>query len=238
MTFAEATWRLGDRAGALRALRDTSELELRPEGNDVDEHVFDWFARRRDLIARRPLLPPGAIVMEGGPVTLNERGEIEGADAASLGTFTLREETLEVSCLSAQRLDGAVALVERNLGPLATDLQRRLRSIDEAREELDAGPAAAGARSASSERYPRTVGASDARLQAFFYRRWIDDPNSHLGGLSPRQAADRPEHRDQFERQLRLLEHHDARDHHASMPGPEVAWLRRELRLEQEPAAR
>ncbi|MGH8987963.1 MAG: hypothetical protein ACRDXC_05100, partial [Acidimicrobiales bacterium] len=88
MTFAEATWRLGDRSASLRALLDTCELTLRPEGNEGCEHVFDWFARRRDLIARRPLLPPGAIIMEGSPVILNERGEIEGADATSLGTFT------------------------------------------------------------------------------------------------------------------------------------------------------
>jgi hypothetical protein len=46
---------------------------------------------------------------------LDERGELEDSDATSLGTFTVRAEVLEFSCLSAQRLDGAVALVERSL---------------------------------------------------------------------------------------------------------------------------
>ncbi|MDA8074083.1 MAG: hypothetical protein M0Z40_02405 [Actinomycetota bacterium] len=83
--------------------------------DDSSGSAFDWLARRRDLVARRPLLPPGALVIEGGPLTLDERGELEDSDATSLGTFTVRAEVLEFSCLSAQRLDGAVALVERSL---------------------------------------------------------------------------------------------------------------------------
>ena len=131
VALGEATWRLRDRAAALRALCGTSELTLRRADDDTlrraDDDMlrradddssgsaFDWLARRRDLVARRPLLPPGALVIEGGPLTLDERGELEDSDATSLGTFTVRAEVLEFSCLSAQRLDGAVALVERSL---------------------------------------------------------------------------------------------------------------------------
>ena len=238
VTFAEATWRLRDRAAALRALCGTPGLVLRPEGQDGNESVFDWLARRRDLIARRPLLPPGAIVLEGGPVVLDERGELQGSDVTSFGSFTLRGEVLEFSCLSAQRLDGAVALVERSLGPLATELQRRLRSIEEAREEPGGGPAGARAESASRRRRVGSAGGPDARVQPFLYRRWIDDPDPHLGGLSPREVAGRPEHREQLERQLRILEHRNAHDRNDPVPGPEVAWLRRELALDGEPVAR
>ncbi|MDA8288906.1 MAG: hypothetical protein M0014_10760, partial [Actinomycetota bacterium] len=153
VALGEATWRLRDRAAALRALCGTSELTLRRADDDTlrradddtlrradddtlrradddtlrradddtlrradddsSGSAFDWLARRRDLVARRPLLPPGALVIEGGPLTLDERGELEDSDATSLGTFTVRAEVLEFSCLSAQRLDGAVALVER-----------------------------------------------------------------------------------------------------------------------------
>ena len=238
VTFAEATWRLRDRAAALRVLRGTSELALRPTADDGDEYVFDLLACRRDLIARRPLLPPGAVVMEGGPVILDERGGLQGTDAASLGTFTVRGEVLELSCLSAQRLDGAVALVERNLGPLATKLKRRLRSIEEVREELSDGPAGARAEAASRRRRVGPAGGLDERVQALVHRRWIDDPDPHLGGLSPREAAGHPEHREQVEQQLRILEHRNARDRNDPLPGPELAWLRRELALDCEPVAR
>lgn len=238
VTFAEATWQLRDRAAAVRALRGTSELTLRPEDSDRNDYIFDWLARRRDLIARRPPLPPGAVVMEGGPVTLDERGELQDSDATSFGTFTVRGEVLEFSCLSAQRLDGAVALVERSLGPLATELKRRLRSIEEAREEPDGGAAGGRAETASRQRLVGSADGPDERFRAFLYRRWIDDPDPHLGGLSPREAAGRPEHREQLERQLRILEHRNARDRNDPLPGPEVAWLRRELALDCEPVAR
>ncbi len=250
VTFGEATWRLRDRSAALRALCGTPELASRPVDDDgpvdddrpVDDDgsdfVFDWLARRRDLIARRPLLPPGALVMEGGPVTFDERGELQGSDATSLGTFTVRGEVLEFSCLSAQRLDGAVALVERSLGPLATELKRRLRSIEEARGEPDGRRVGTRAETASSPRHAGSADGLDERFQAFIYRRWIDDPSPHLGGLSPREAAGRPEHREELERQLRILEHRIAQDHNDPHPRPEVAWLRDELALDHEPAAR
>lgn len=239
VTFAEATWQLRDRAAALRALCGTPELTSRPEDEDGHD-VFDWLVRRRDLIARRPVLSPGAVILDGGPLTVDERGALQDSDATSLGTFTVRSEVLEYSGISVQRLDGAVALVERTLGPLATQMERRLRSIEDVRGEPDGGPAVAGAETASRRRSAgsaRSAG-SDAQVQALLWRRWMDDPDPGLGGLSPRQAAGRPEHREQLERRLRILEHRNARDRNDPLPGPEVAWLRRELSLGREPVAR
>ena len=246
VALGEATWRLRDRAAALRALCGTSELTLRRADDDTlrradddsSGSAFDWLARRRDLIARRPLLPPGALVIEGGPLTLDERGELEDSDVTSLGTFTVRAEVLEFSCLSAQRLDGAVALVERSLGPLATDLKRRLRSVEEALEALGGAPGGARAETVSRRRRAGSAHEPDERVQGLVYRRWADDPDPNLGGLSPREAAGRPEHREQLERQLRILEHRDARDRNAAHPGPEVARLRAELALHCEAVAR
>ena len=75
-------------------------------------------------------------------------------------------------------------------------------------------------------------------MGALVYQRSIDDPDPHLGGLRPREATGRPEHREQLERQLRILEHRNARDRNDSLPGPEVAWLPSELALDGEPVAR
>ncbi len=235
VTLGEATWRLRDRAAALRTLCDMSELALRPRDNDRDDYIFDWLTSRRDVLALRPVLPPNAVVIEDGLVALDERGEFQDSDITSFGTFTVRGKVLEFSCLSAQRLERAVALVERSLGPLATEPERGLRSIEEAREEPDDGPAGERAETTSRERRVGSADAPDERVQLLYYRLWIDDPNPHLGGLSPREAAGRPEHREQLERQLRILEHRNALNRNDPHPGPEVAWLRGELALDCEP---
>ena len=238
VVWAEGSWRLRDRAAALRALCGVPELALHPEGTDGNEHFFDWLVPRRDLVARRGVLPPGAIVLEGGPVTMDERGELTGGDITCLGTFTVRGELLEFSCISAGRLDAAVALVERTLGPLATEPERRLRSIDEAREDEGGGPAATRSEPAPGQRRGGSADRPEAGFQALVYRRWIDDPDPCLGGLSPREAAGRPEHREQLERQLRIFEDSNARNHGDLLSGVAVAWLRQELALDCEPVAR
>ncbi|MHB1718184.1 MAG: hypothetical protein ACYCV5_12780, partial [Acidimicrobiales bacterium] len=78
----------------------------------------------------------------------------------------------------------------------------------------------------------------EAPFRVLLYRRWIDDPNPRLGGLSPREAAGRPELRKQLEEQLRMVEHRNARDRDDPRPGPEAARLRGELTLDCEPAVR
>ena len=70
-------------------------------------------------------------------------------------------------------------------------------------------------------------------MRRLSYTRWIDDPNERLAGITPREAASRPEQRDEVERQLRSLEHHDARERDDRRPGPDVDWLRAELGLER-----
>jgi hypothetical protein len=77
----------------------------------------------------------------------------------------------------------------------------------------------------------------DARIRELAYRRWIDDPDERLGGLSPRAAAVRREHREELERQLCSFEHHSACERADGLPGPEVAWLRAEFGLDTEPLA-
>ncbi len=232
VVVAEGSWRLRDRAAALRALCGASELALCPEGTDGNGHTFDWLAPRRDLVARRAVLPPGAVVLEGGPVTMDERGELTGGDITCLGTFTVRGELLELSCLSAGRLDAAVALVERTLGPLATEPKRRLRSIEEFRQDGGGRPAGTGSEPAPGQRRAGSADGPEARFQALVYRRWIDDPDPRLGGLSPREAAGRPEHREQLERQLRIFEHSTACNRGAPFQGAAVAWLREVLALD------
>jgi hypothetical protein len=239
VVISEASWRLNDPARAFEALRDASELTLDDATDSSEGITFDWLTSRRALIARRPALPIGAICMESGPALVSEDGELELPDLTSLGTFTLRDDRLEFSGTSEERLARAIELVERRLGRLADVPERRVRSVE------DALAAARCRREASTTARPQAGPAltaehslvPEARIRELIYRRWIDDPNERLAGLSPRAAAARCEHREELERQLRNLEHQSARERDDGRPGPDVAWLRAELSLAWKPRA-
>jgi hypothetical protein len=234
VAMAEASWRLHDPRAAIDALRNVPELTFSRESDNGQDVTLDWLTSRRGLLARRPPLPLGAICMESGPVLVGEDGALEPQDLTSLGTFTLRGDRLEFFGTSEKRLADAVALVERHLGEVANPPERRMRSIDDA-----LAAAAANRDLASPAGSPHTEARDDerpvvpeARIRELTYRRWVDDPNERLAGLSPRAAAARGEHLDELERQLRSFEHHSARERADGRPGPEVTWLHAELSLD------
>lgn len=239
VTMAEASWRLREPGAAFDVLRDAPELSFGDETEDGEGVTFDWLTSRRGLLARRAELPMGAACMESGPVSVRETGEIELDDVTSLGTFTLRGDRLEYFGLSRTRVSAAAALVERLLGHLAGRPKRRVRSVDDALAAARAErgiSSTSGSRPEAPAREERSF-VPEARIRELAYRRWIDDPNEHLGGLSPRAAAARQEYREELERQLRTFEHHSARERTDGVPGSEVAWLRAELGLHSEPLA-
>ena len=229
VVMAQASWKLRDPDAAFAALCAVPELARDDVDADDEVVTFSWLASRRDLLARRPPLPVGAICLESGPLTLSPDGELEENDVTSLGTFTLRGERLEFFGLSEARLAQAMALIGRRLGPLAHRPRRKVRSVEAA---IGDAPTAGMPAHVTSPGRRGSRPPLDARMQRLVYKRWIDDPNERLAGLSPRDAAGRPEHRDELERQLRSLEHHDARTRDDGRPGPDVAWLRAELALD------
>ena len=231
VVVAEASWKLRDPDAAFDALCAVPGLAL--DDADGEAVTFSWLAPRRELLARRPPLPVGAICVESGPATLSPDGELEADDLTSLGTFTLRGERLEFFGLSDARLVQAIALIQRRLGSVAGRPRSTVRSVDDALTDTatDGMPAREASPARASGRHGRQPWL-DARMRRLSYRRWIDDPNERLAGLSPRGAAGRPDHRDELERQLRSLEYHDARERDDGRPGPEVAWLRAELGLD------
>jgi SEC-C motif len=237
VSMAEASWRVRDHDSALEALFYAPEL-IAVGGTESGEGVsFDWITSRRELLARRPALPVGAICMESGPITAGGDGNVELEDVTSLGNFTLHGKRLTFFGISEARMDAAIALVELRLGDLVSRPTCRVRSIEEARSNP---PVKHG----SSSRYGRAdarpggeelSSIPQERFRELMYHRWIDDPNHHLGGLSPRMAAARGGYRNELESMLRSLEYHSARQRANHLPGPEVAWLRSELGLHMEP---
>lgn len=240
VSIAEASWRVRDPASAFEALFHAPELVLVGETEDGGGVSFDWIASRRDLLARRPTLPVGAICMESGPISVSEDGNVELEDVTSLGNFTLRGERFTFFGISETRLDAAIALVELHLGDLVSRPKRRVRSIVETRSNPPGKHESSSTCSRPAAPPPGDEEQSsipEERFRELIYRRWIDDPNHHLGGLSPRMAAARGRYRNELESLLRSLEYHSARQYADRLPGPEIAQLRAELGLIIEPLA-
>jgi hypothetical protein len=130
VAVADACWHLSEADTAFDALLDAPEPTLADTTDGSEDITFDWLTSRRELIARRPALPIGAVCMESGPALMSEDGELELSDLTSLGTFTLRDDRLEFSGTSEERLARAIALIERRLGSLAGPPKRHVRSVD------------------------------------------------------------------------------------------------------------
>jgi hypothetical protein len=235
VVMVEATWKLRDTDGAFDALWGVPELHYQGETEDGEAVTFDWLASRRELLAARPARPLGAVYTENGPVMVSENGEPDRGDETSRGTFTLSGDRLEFFGLSEARLAGAEELVERHLGRDAGRPRRSVRTLEEVTAQAPADgvtgsvPSASGPAGNLSRREAATP--LDERVVQLTYRRWIDDPDQRLGGLSPREAAARGLHLDKLERVLRSFEHHHARERGETSPGPEVTWIRAELGL-------
>lgn len=227
---AEATWAVADPVRASRLLDHAPELAPGGPTDDGEGFTFNWFTSRRGLLAGRGELPAGALCIEDGPVSLDDRS-FSSDDVTSLGTFTLSGDHLYFAGMSERRLNAAVVFVDEHLGDLVGNPTRRVRSVDDLRSSGSSEPGdrpGAGRSAARSADDEQRQMATEAAAMVV-YRRWLDDPNHRLGGLSPREASARGEHGHEIEAFLRGFEHRSAYSRADHRPGPEVAWLRAEL---------
>lgn len=130
--------------------------------------------------------------------------------------------------ISAERLEGAIALVAETLG-------RRARLVERRVEPIELGvPSDAGAATSvdDDDNEPVRTEIREAVLAGFMrdrFRRMLDEPDARFDGLTPREAARTSRHRPRVERWLRTVENAAA---HGVTPGeasPDVAMLRNEL---------
>jgi hypothetical protein len=228
---AHARWELeGDAAGM--ALERHPELVDIADTEDGEGVCLEWTAARRELAARRPELPPRALLLESTPVFIDHEVRRASADGSriGLGTFELYPRVLLFHAISEERLDGAIALVRDALGD-------RARLVDRQVEPLES----AGARSEQSggERVlPAEIEeAVLAGLARDRYLRMLDEPDPRFDGLTPREAACSARQRSRLEHWLRTLENAAARGHAADGLAPDVAMIRRQLAMPEDTLA-
>lgn len=212
-----ATWSVRDppaardRMRALGRLRPGEPLEI---GITVARDV---------LVASRPELPRGAIVLEVSP--------IDDPDTVPIATLRLEGAELSVEAMSEERLDRAIEIVALDFGDLAELSAREVVPIEQRLDEHGSEPerlAAPLPDLAAADERRLLEGAMTDRM-----RRWLDDPHPLLGGCTPREAAV-GERRAEVIRLVRGIENGAERARRRGEPFADVTWIRDELELEPE----
>lgn len=228
-----ARWEIdGDDAAALAMHADLVDTGDTEDGEGI---CLEWTGERRELAARRPKLPAGALVLESAPVFVDSDGGISSDGARiGLGTFELRPHELAFSAISAQRLDGAIALVAEATRGRARLVERRVEPLEPSRSRRAASRRAA---SRGAERRPGPDVPDEVReavIAGFARDRFLsmlDEPHPRFDGLTPREAVRSARQRPQVERWLRTLENMAGRGRACDEAAPDVATLRSELGL-------
>ena len=214
---ARAVWKLVDPAAAFVTLDLPPDLLWVGESEDETGECFQLTADRAELLACRPLPPPGALYFESSFDGLPER--------IGIGTFDLCGCELRFDALSEARLERAIDLVSVLLAGNAELIRRENSPIDlHPAERIDAFAFA-----------EMDVLGSD-HLQEYL-RRWLDEPNARLQGATPRAAARIPTLRGEVELLLRSIENQAAHARRSGVAWPDVGWLRDELGFTSQLAA-
>jgi len=214
---ARATWSLLDSDDAFMVLDAPPELLWVGESEDGTGECFQLTGDRKELLARRPPLPPNALFFESS---------YEGfPDRIGTGTFVLAGCELRFDAISEQRLEHALELVSCGLAGNAELLDREVAPFDLDRPERRGalGPA---------EEDVLAAGYLEQYL-----RRWLDEPLQRLEGVTPRAAASIPKLRADLELLLRAIENRAEHARRAGAAWPDVAWLWDELDLTTQLAA-
>jgi hypothetical protein len=217
---ASAIWGVHSVAATAERMRDLGAL-----GPD-DPVEIDITAPRAALVRQRSALPPGAVVVESGPV-----GEL---DIVSIATLRLEGDELHGEAISEQRLVHALEIVAADFGDLVELRNQEVTSVDEA---LAAGDAAhRGHRPVTPSRDDDEKRRLVSDLLTERMRRWLDEPHPLLDGRTPRKAVEGAD-RARVVRLLRQLENSAERSRRCGEPAADVAPIRDELGLSGEFAA-
>ena len=211
-----ATWSVRD----LRRVRERFRILGRLAPDDPLE--MDITAAGDRLVAERPPLPDGAIVVEASTGDL---------DTVSVATLRLEGEHLSVEAMSEERLDHAIEIVASDFDQLVELSHREVIPIEPLLAGRRQAPSPGGERSSSG-----LPPGEERRIVASFMtehmRRWLDEPHPQLGGRTPRRAA-AGEHRAELISLVRGIENRAERARRDGEPYADVAWIREELGLDE-----
>lgn len=217
---ASASWKVPDVRSARNRFRALGGL------GPGDPLEIDITVPREALVRDRPELPAGAIVFEASAVG--------NPDTVPVATVRIEGRRLRVEAMSEERLDRAIEIVEADFEGVVEFADRSVVDIE--RRLADQRPEPRG-----GDSYPADLSPSDERhvvgdFMTDRMRRWLDEPHPQLKGNTPREAAV-GERRSDVVRLVRGIENGADRARRRGEPFADLAWMRGELRLEDELAA-
>ena len=221
---AHAEYIVRDAQAVADILREAEEFnDAGPSEADTRAEHFNWLLRGRSRVPEKPIPDKGAVALRtdwtAGPGEPSFR---------SLGDLTLWKDRLELECMSRERLKAGKALLAEMLGDLAQHRRDRVKPL-----KLE--PQSPADDETPRRRWPRLSREEQALAQEMidrFAAEWLNNPIPALGNLSPRQAANIPEHRDKVIELLKQLEYmEDERQARGEPPAMDVARIRRDLGL-------
>jgi Protein of unknown function (DUF2384) len=220
IAFASAIFRVHDVSAAAERLRVLGGL-LPDEPVEVDITTS-----RASLVEQRPALPPGALVLEAGPV--------DAPDVVPIATLRLEGAELRADAMSEQRLSHAIELVAADLRELVEFRGRDVTSVADALEAYGEG------RRGSPPALPESVPAWERRLVGDLLtarmRGWLNEPHPLLDGRTPREAVT-GEGRAEVIRLVRQIENGAELARRRGEPAVDAARIREALGLSNELAA-
>jgi hypothetical protein len=201
ITPTEATFEISDRVAVEKRLHDMDDFGFVGESSDVSGgHRFDWL--QHGASAHMNTGKPSSIKRGVRALSFLVSG-LSFGNAPVLGNLTLMKNELRLSCLSQERTDQLVSLLEKRLGQLVHFKAYKripLRSDDEPRTEPKI-----------KEQIPEEIkGKLIGKLLDDCYREWRDKPLPSLSGMSPNQAAKDPVGRAALEGLLKDVENVEA----------------------------
>lgn len=215
VAFCTALWRVHDPDRVTDMLRTFGDLA---PGESVE---IDITVSRDSLLAQRPLLPTGAVVLDSSP--------IDSLAVSPIATLTLEGTTLRAETISEQRLAQTIEIVANDFGPLVELVELVEREVTMAEDALTSSP------DQRRPAGPKKVPGWERRLRdqalAERTRRWPDEPNPVLDGRTPREVAAGPD-RNEVVRLIRQLENSAERSKREGRPAYEVSWIRSELGID------
>jgi hypothetical protein len=219
VAFASVIWRVRDVSAAAERLRALGGLL--PD----DPVELDITVSRASLLKQRPALPPGALVLESGP--------LDAPDTVPIAILRLEGEELHAEAMSEHRLAHAMEMIAVDLGELVDFDTRKVMSTEKA---LASHRDERGSSSAPPEPIPDWERWLVGDLVTERMRRWLDEPHPLLDGRTPREAV-AGTRRAEVIRLIRQIENGAERARRRGEPAVDAARIRDELGLSDELAA-
>jgi hypothetical protein len=189
MTPAEALFDVLDSPEVQRRLEAMTDFTFLGDSSARPGGLcYDWLQRGSSANVTFTPSPqrPGAIQFLSNLLSLEKTNTI-----SILGNLTLTDGELLVSCLSQERLDALVALLEKRLGALVDFKKSKRMPLETLRKESKER----GNPNREEAIPPEIKTELVNKLLDEHYHHWKDAPLPAFGGLTPRQAAKDPARR-------------------------------------------